>query len=64
MECPLNASITALDVRWAGCPALTLWGPNFVNPIAETMLRGVALARDPAVREVDVSVNVETQSSV
>jgi predicted O-linked N-acetylglucosamine transferase (SPINDLY family) len=39
----LNASTTALDALWAGCPVLTLRGNDFASRIAETMLRAVGL---------------------
>lgn len=39
----LNASTTALDALWSGCPVLTLRGQDFASRIAETMLRAVGL---------------------
>lgn len=39
----LNASTTALDALWAGCPVLTRRGHDFASRIAETMVRAIGL---------------------
>ncbi|MBM3601252.1 MAG: hypothetical protein FJX35_23900 [Alphaproteobacteria bacterium] len=39
----LNASTTALDALWAGCPVLTMRGHDFASRIAGTMLHAIGL---------------------